>query len=277
MNQLQIGEYLREIGLPDRVDTLKALLKGPKRQSDLHKIFGISQSKLSRMMNRLEELRLVKRDKDGYFITGLGILLLSVVERLDEILLLEELLSDAIDLIRRLPADLQLGISTILKANAEDDFSKALEKAIEETKRAKSWCKYVCRIVGCNVFRILVKNYLRGVRDKMISTPDTVYDRISQLIDAIRDEKLTNDEIDRIRDRLELRVMNIPLQLGVIDGRIAFFQITKGKTYSPVYISENRDFVRWVNSVFDYLWEKAKPVEIPFELAYSASSRKSSL
>jgi len=266
MNQISVNEVLRELGMQRRLELLKILTKGPMRQKDLSEYFKISPSSLSRIMSKLERLKLVERDGGMYSITGLGIVFLSVIERLGEVVKVSNEIIDAVKFLTILPPELQLGLNAFSYARTEHDIYKAVSMAIDEIKKANSWCKYVCRILECNIFRILVRNYLRGVRDKMISTPDTLTERINMLLKAIQMEGLCPKDVWKIVDKIEIRVYDLPFQLGVIDGKIAFFQISKDR-HSPAYISDNPKFVKWVNSIFDYFWERAKPVKIPFEQA----------
>ena len=272
MNQ-NLRSILKELGLPNRFEIIRIL---SCQQANLSQIYNhvmntgtkMSMSGVSRCVNSLVNLDLVDKTDDGrYDITGLGLLILDVISKLDKIFIYKEDLVDAIEFMKVIPAEFKLGLANLTKAEVERDIYVAIKRAIDEISRAKMWCKCVCRIMECEIFRMLVRNYLRGVRDKMISSTDTLSDRLELLIKAIRLEGLSKDEIDAIRDKIEIRVLDLPFQLGIIDGRIAFFQILKPYKNTPAYISTDRDFVNWANSLFDYFWEMAKPVKIPFEKA----------
>ena len=272
MNQ-NLRSILKELGLPNRFEIIRIL---SCQQANLSQIYNhvmntgtkMSMSGVSRCVNSLVNLDLVDKTDDGrYDITGLGLLILDIVSKLDKIFIYKDDLVDAIEFMKIIPAEFKLGLANLTKAEVERDIYIAIKRAIDEISRAKMWCKYVCRIMECGIFRMLVRNYLRGVRDKMISSTDTLSDRLELLIKAIRLEGLSKDEIDAIKDKIEIRVLDLPFQLGIIDGRIAFFQILKPYKNTPAYISTDRDFVNWANSLFDYFWEIAKPVKIPFEKA----------
>jgi len=228
----------------------------------------MSLSGLARCLNTLIGLDLVEKFGDGcYAVTGLGLLMLDIILKLDQILKYKDELVDAIELMETLPAELKIGLANLSKAEVEYDIYIAVRKAVEEVSRAKNWGKYVCRIIECGVFKMLIRNYLRGVKDKIISSTDTLNDRIELMIQTIKDEGLTEEEINKIKDNIEIRVLDLPFQLGIIDGRIAFFQILKPNRVSPAFISTDKEFVNWANRLFDYFWNIAKPVRIPFEKA----------
>ncbi len=228
----------------------------------------MSISGVSRCINSLVNLDLVdKTDEGGYGITGLGLLMLDIISKLNKIFTYKDDLVDAVEFMETVPAEFKLGLANLTKAEVESDIYIATKRVIDEISKARMWCKYVCRFVECGIFRMLIRNYLRGVRDKMISSTDTLNDRLELLIKAIRLEGLSKDEIDAIKDKIEIRVLDLPFQLGIIDGRIAFFQILKPYKNTPTYISTDRDFVDWANKLFDHFWDIAKPVRIPFERA----------
>ena len=216
-------------------------------------------------MNYLTNLELIEKLSDGYAITGLGLLFLDVVLRLDRIMNFKDELVDAVELMEILPVELKLGLANLDRAEVEKDIYTAIRRAVNEIAKAERWGKYVCRVTKCDACRVLVRNYLRGVKDKMITSTDTLEDRIESLLNAIREENLTRDEIEVVLENVEIRVLDLPFQLGVIDGRIAFFQILKADKTTPAYISTDKEFVRWTESVFDYFWSFAKPVKIPIE------------
>ncbi len=270
MNDL-LRNILKELGLSNRIEVIRFLSCQPANLVQIHRYLktigcNMSVGGLARCLNTLIGLDLVEKFGDGaYAVTGLGLLMLDIVLKLDQIMKYRDELVDAIELMEVLPAELKIGLANLSKAEVEHDIYVAVRRGVEEVSRAKSWGKYVCRILECGVFKILVKNYLRGVRDRMISSRDTLKDRIDMLIRAIKEEGLSREEIEVIRDRIEIRVLDLPFQLGIIDGRIAFFQILKPDRVSPAFISTEREFVDWTNRLFDYFWNLAKPVEIPFD------------
>ncbi len=226
----------------------------------------MSVSGVSRVVNTLVSLGLIdKTDDCGYCITGIGRLILDIIRELDKILVFKDELIDTHEFMEVVPPEFKLGLANLTKAEVEYDIYVAIKRAVDEVSNAKSWCKCICRVMECSIFRILVRNYLRGVKDKMISSTDTLKDRIELLIQAAKAEKLSEEEIKKIKDNIEIRVLDLPFQLGIVDGKIAFFQILKPDRVSPAFISTDREFVDWTNRLFDYFWNMAKPVKIPFE------------
>ncbi len=268
-----LRNILKELGLSNRIEILRFLSCHPANLVQIQRHLAsvgckMSVGGLARCLNALIGLDLVEKFGDGcYSVTGLGLLMLDIILKLDKIFKYKDELVDALELMEALPSELKIGLANLSKAKVEHDIYIAVKKAIEEVSRAEKWGKYVCRIMECNVFKMLIRNYLRGVKDKMISSSDTLNDRIEMIIQSIKSEGLSEDEINKIKDNLEIRVLDLPFQLGIIDGRIAFFQILKPERTSPAFISTDKEFVDWANRMFDYFWNIAKPVRIPFEKA----------
>jgi predicted transcriptional regulator len=228
----------------------------------------MSISGLARCLNALMNLNLVGRTNDGrYYVTGLGILIFDIITKVDDIFTYWHELVDATEFMQILPTDLKLGLANLKKAEVEWDQYRIIQKAFDAAANARRWGKYIDRIVDYDIFRIMLRNNLKGVSEKVISSTDTLEKRVETFIQVIIDEGLTRDEIEYVKTKVELRVLDLPFQLGVIDGEIALFQILRLEKISPAYISRDKDFIDWANRVFDYFWNIAKPVRIPFEKA----------
>ncbi len=269
MNE-SLRRIIKELGLPNRTEILRFLSCNP---ANLSRIWdhvsrcgcNFSVSGLSKCLTTLTNLELVEKFSDGYAITGLGLLFLDVILRLDRIMKFKDELVDAVELMEIFPLELKLGLANLDRAEVEKDIYTAIRRAVNEIAKAEKWGKYVCRVSKCDACRILVRNYLRGVKDRMITSTDTLKDRIDSLLKAIKEENLTKEEIDIVLSNVEIRVLDLPFQLGVVDGRIAFFQILKADKATPAFISTDREFVEWAERVFDHFWRMAKIVRIPVE------------
>jgi predicted transcriptional regulator len=228
----------------------------------------MSISGLARSLNTLMNLNLVGKTNDGrYYVTGLGILIFDIVTKIDDIFKYWYELVDATELMQIFPVDLKLGLANLKNADIEWDQYRIIQKAFDAAANAKMWGKYIDRIVDYDIFRIMLRNNLKGVSEKVISSTDTLKKRVETFIQVIIDEGLTRDEIEYVKTKVELKVLDLPFQLGVIDGEIALFQIVRHGKISPAFISRDGDFIDWANRVFDYFWKIAKPVRIPFERA----------
>ncbi len=258
MNE-KLRNILKELGLSNRIDVLRFLSCKPLNLVQIHRHFrengcNISMSGLSRCLNALLGLDLVEKFSDGcYGITGLGLLFLDVVLRLERIVTIEELV-DAIELMSVLPAELKIGLANLSKARAEHDVYSAMKEVLAALSNADSYGKYICRAMDCDTVKNVVENCIRGVQFRIIYSREIVDDRI-ETIRGLADLK-------KIEKNLKIKVLDLPLQLGVIDGRFGFFQILKSDKATPVFLSNDRDFIEWVEMVFDHFWKIAKPVKL---------------
>ncbi len=262
---------IKELGLTKRIDVLRYLRCQPAPPKEIRRYFEANKHKisvggLSKCLNGLANCGLVEKIEDGYAITGWGMLLFDVIEGLGRLHKLRDEFIDAEGFMEIVPVDLKMGLTYLRNAKIERDVYVAVHKAMNDIRNAKRWAKYICNIHECTIFRTLVRNHVKGVKERMISSKDTVETKIDLLLTAIIEEKLGDREITLVMENFELRVFDAPVQLAVIDGKIAYIQIQKHDRHSPIYYSEDRDFVRWVNALFDFFWEIAKPAKIPYEL-----------
>ncbi len=269
MNE-SLRRMMKELGLPNRFEILRFLSCNPANFSRIHDYMlscgcNVSEGGLSKCLRTLTNLNLVERVSDGYAITGLGLLVLDILSNLERIFAFKDELVDAHELMELLPADLKLGLANLDRAEVERDIYKAVRTAMREIVHAKKWRCYVCRVLECDAFGMLVRDYLRGVRDRMISSTDTLESKLKLLLKAIREENLNDDDVKAVLSNLEIRVLDLPFQLAIVDGRVAFFQIIKADKTSPAYISKDREFVEWAERLFEHFWKIAKPVKIPVE------------
>jgi len=267
----ELSKILKELGLTRRIDILRFLRCQAALQRHIRRHLeslnhNVSTGGLSKCLNGLANLGLVERVEDGYAITAWGMLVYDIVVGLKRLCTIKDELIDAEGFMEIVPTDLKMGLTYLTEAEVERDVYVAVSRAMDDIKRAKSWAKYICNIHECTIFKTLVRNHVRGVKERMISSKDTLDTKIDLLLTAIVEEGLDESEISLVMENFELRVFDAPVQLAVIDGRIAYVQIQKHERHSPVFYSDDRNFVRWANALFDFFWDIAKPVEIPFEV-----------
>ncbi len=259
MNE-KLREVLKVLGLSNRIDILRFLSCKPLNLVQLHKHLkesgcNLSMSGLSRCLNSLLSLDLVEKFSDGsYGITGLGLLFLDVMLRLEAIVTIDEIV-DAIELMSVLPAEFKLGLANLSKAREEHDVYSAMKDVMIAISNAERYGKYICRTMDCDTVKSIVENCMKGLKCEIIYSKEIVDDKIKTIKSIVTDLK-------KIEDNLIIRVLDLPLQLGVVDGKFAFFHILKSDKATPVFLSDDRDFVEWVEMVFDHFWKVAKPVKL---------------
>ncbi|ADC66169.1 hypothetical protein Ferp_2032 [Ferroglobus placidus DSM 10642] len=119
---------------------------------------------------------------------------------------------------------------------------------------------YIDRIINYDIYKLMVNLNLQGASEKVISSRDTLKDRLETIRQVLIDMDLSKKELKIVRDKIEIRVYDTPLLLGVLDGKLVYFQYYH--TYSPMFRSENKEVVDWCESVFYYFWKRASPVDV---------------
>lgn len=257
---------MHELTIPIRIEILNVLKDRTLKLSSIYKELNEKRlntplSTVSRHIKALHELGLLRKSEGKYTISGTGMFLHDLIVQLDDIRVWDEIYNSN-EFVALLPNELKLGLSTLKNAETERDIYTAIFKAFEAVENAKSWGKYIDRIIHYDIFKIMILKNLEGVSEKVISSRDTLERRIEMVLKAIIDLNLDKIELEIVKSKCEIRVMDLPVQLGVIDGEVAFFQILKKNENTPVYISRDKKCIKWVNDLFDYFWQRAEPFDL---------------
>jgi len=120
---------------------------------------------------------------------------------------------------------------------------------------------YIDRVVDPDLFQVMIQRRLLGATEKIISPEDTIFQKIEAEIEALKSSGLSREEINVVEDRIEIKVLTPPLQLGVIDKKIGIIMLIKGNYFTPFFITDKKSVIRWLESVFNYYWDIAKPLD----------------
>ncbi len=278
MNDM-VQAYLKELSLPNRLEILKLLREKPQNIAGIQRELEsngrcVPVSTVSRCVNILANNKVVKKSEDGIFsLTGLGYLIVDFISFFNEISPLYEYLWDADDFLRVLPREFKIGLPKLKRAEVEPDPYAAIIKGVEVIKRAKNYGKYIDRIISYEIYQVMLKKNLEGVSEKVISSRDTLKRRIETFLKVIEDENLSKEEVELVKSKVEIRVLDLPFQLGVIDGKYVFFQLLKEKSEVPVFLSNDGELVMWAERLFDYFWNIAEPFDIASVIDSTFKSR----
>lgn len=265
-----VTELIHELTIPVRFEILSILKNKALKLSSIcdelnSKKLNISLSTLLRHVKTLHELGLIRKTEGKYVISGTGMFLYDLICQLNDICVWNDICNSE-EFISVIPNELRLGLSTLKDAEIERDIYTAIFRAFEAVENAKSWGKYIDRIIHYDIFKVMIQKNLNGVTEKVISSRDTLDKRVNMILNAIRDLGLSKDEMEVVKSNCELKVLDLPIQLGVVDGEIAFFQLLNmrgGPCYvAPVYISRSKKCIKWANNLFDYFWQKAEPFDL---------------
>ncbi|RLI85700.1 MAG: hypothetical protein DRO98_06565 [Archaeoglobales archaeon] len=263
----RIQTILKKLSLQGRVEILESLAEGPMTPSELGKINNMPLSTVSRCLKVLSDCCLVKKTGNKYELTGIGYLAADYFSNVEQILSLWEYICDAGEFVKILPMELKPGLAYLCSAKIEPDPYAAVLRAMEDIKKAKNYGKYIDRIVSYEIFWIMAeKNLKKGVNDYVISPPSVANRKLEVCIQVFRDMNLTTEDLERIKGSTQIKLLDLPFQLGIIDGKVLYLQIFQGKkTETPFFISRDRKCVEWGERLFDYFWELAEPLDVVAE------------
>ena len=253
-------DYLiRELGNPGRIEILRKLKEKSCGVGDIAGMDGVSVSTASRIMSKLESLDIVERYYNGrYRLTGFGV---AVEKMLSSLECVYEYRGDIIELsefISLLPPEFVAGFCNLKKAEVMD-VEDAINAGVEAIKNANNYGLYVDKVISYEIYRVMAEKNLEGVSEKVISNHETLFGRRSMFKRVLMEMELCKEEYEIIKNKAEIRVLDTPIQLGVIDGNLAILQLNDRT--DRLYVSSDRDFIRWCEYLFWYLWERAENAE----------------
>ncbi|WP_456371265.1 ArsR family transcriptional regulator [Geoglobus sp.] len=253
-------ELIRELSQQGRIEILRNLRDSSKSAAELSKMDGLSPSTASRALSRLSEFGVVERDNGTCRLTGFGVAiekLLSVVEHLydfrEDIMAIPEFISI-------LPPGFVAGFHNLRKARVVS-LDEAFEIGVEKIANSKSYGLYVDKVISYDIYKLMAEKNLEGVEERVISNHATVFDRASTFRKVLTDMNLSAEEYDVIASRVQVRVFDTPIQMAIIDGEFAFLQLNDN--LDRFYVSEDRNFIRWCEFLFWYLWEISEDARFP--------------
>ncbi len=252
-------EYLiRELGNQGRIEILRKLKEEPCGVADIAETDGISFSTASRIMSKLENLDIVERFNGRYRLTGFGVAVEKILFSLECVYEYRNDILDLSEFITLLPPGFVAGFHNLKKAEVMD-IERALEIGVREIMNARTYGLYVDKVISYDIYRLMAEKNLEGVSERVISNHETLFGRRSMFKKVLMDMDLCREEYEIIKSKVEIRILDTPIQLGVIDGNLAVLQLNDRT--DRIYVSRDRDFVRWCEYLFWYLWEKAENAE----------------
>ena len=253
-------DLIRELSQQGRIEILRNLREKPLSPSELSRLDGLTPATTSRALSKLTEFGVVERDNGTCRLTGFGVAiekLLSVVEHLydyrEDIMAISEFIS-------LLPPGFVAGFHNLRKAKVMS-LDEAFELGVERIANSKKYGLYIDKVISYEVYRIMAERNLAGVEERVISNHATVFGRASTFREVLRDMNLTAEEYDIIASKVQVRIFDTPIQMGVIDGEFALLQLND--TVDRFYVSEDRNFIRWCEYLFWYLWEISRDAGFP--------------
>lgn len=216
-------------------------------------------STVYRAINNLNSAGVIEKRNGEIFLTPAGIFFSDAISSLKRLLSFEYL-ELATDFLLSLPPELRFGIHHLSDCE-KVDFIKARELSIEVLSSIREGGLYIDRVVDPELFYLMIEKRLNGAIEKVISAEEVIFQKIEAEISALRMINLEREVVREIEERIEVKVKTLPIQMGVIDRRIGIIMLIHGNHFSPFFVTKERRAVRWLESVFNYFWDIAKPLD----------------
>ncbi|MBO8183292.1 MAG: hypothetical protein H0Z28_10970 [Archaeoglobus sp.] len=216
-------------------------------------------STIYRAINNLQSAGILDKKSGEVALTPTGIFFADAVNCMRKLMNFEYI-DFATDFLLSLPPELRFGIHYLSECE-KVDFIKARELGISVLSTIQDGGVYIDRVVDPELFHIMIERRLDGATEKVISGEEVLFQKIDAEIAALKIANLSKDVVRKIESQVEIRVKTLPLQMGIIDRRIALIMLINGNRFSPFFVTEDRKAIRWLESVFSYYWDIAKPLD----------------
>jgi predicted transcriptional regulator len=237
-------ELMFELSHPSRLKALQILSKEPHRLTDISKVLDLTSAEISRHLGRLTDASLITKDNDGrYILTSFGGIILFELSKLNFLTDHKQFFINH-DL-SVIPKELQwlnaMSTSKMIEGTLE------IMSMIEDlTKNAKNKVLFISDQPMRAVAEINLEMAKSGVEFKMI------YPKGSTVPDEYHPKKKIPIEVRLLDD--------VPLSLKLNEKRGGFaLPDLNGKVdYGFALMGSEPQFMRWIELLFDFYWQKAE-------------------
>jgi len=240
---MEANEVMFEFSHPVRLNILRELTKETMRLTDISSRFNQSTAEISRHLDRLLNIDTIKKSSDGrYSLTPLGVTLLSQVSYLDELYKRKSFfLSYDLSL---LPSHM-ISLEALSKARIARGTLKNLEVVQEIEDKAQDYLKVLAFELAPQLSEEVLPLANRGIKVFKIY-PET---------DQVPKEFLEHQNIDiRLIDKT-----GFAFGLSDTMGALILPNVNGTMDYDQILISEEPEFLDWLNSLFEYYNRRSRP------------------
>jgi len=169
-----------------------------------------------------------------------------------------EYLELASDFLLSLPPELRFGIHHLSECE-KVDFTELRAKGLELIDAIKERGRFIGDFTDVEFIKAMIKSRLRGAVYSLIFSERVINEKISTILQAFKELRLRDEEIKISQSRVEYRVLDTPIQLGLMDRKLGIIILSRG-VLSPFFVLEEKRKILWLESVFEYYWDIAKPL-----------------
>ncbi|RUM34430.1 MAG: hypothetical protein DSY33_02175 [Archaeoglobus sp.] len=259
----ELMEVLKVIS-NNRIELIKCLTE-PKTHTEICRTSNLSPSTVSRCLNLLQKYGIVNKNEDKYVLTGIGYFLMDYLDNLNEVVEFD-FLKKSSQFAKFIPAELKPGIVTLKTAEKFEKPYEVVPYALKDFERMHSYALFADGIVAEELIRLVWIKCMGGVRVRAIMLSRSFKKKITtgvKVIKMMEAEGYSSSEvISALRTNLKVKVAELPIQLGILDGKVVYFQVMPDNTLeSPAYISRDRKCILWAENLFEHCWIVADPAD----------------
>jgi predicted transcriptional regulator len=263
-NKNDLERLLRETSLPSRIEIISLLKEDCVTLSELHKRLKangvkVPVSTVYRAVNNLFSTGILDKKNGEVSLTPAGLFFADALNCMERLMNFEYL-ELATDFLLSLPPELRFGIHHLSECE-KVDFTETRKLSINVLSSVREGGLYIDRVVDPDLFEVMIKRRLQGATEKVISAEDVVFQKIETEIEALKNAGLNKEEMRAVEEKVELKVLTPPLQMGIIDRKVGIVMLIKGNYFTPFFVTDKKDAIRWLESVFNYYWDLAKPLD----------------
>ncbi len=252
-------DLLTELGKSKKLQIIEKLRERSMSLKELANYNGLSVSTVSRNIRWLCDWGIIYRHKNKCKLTGFGVTIEKLLRVLKDIEEFKEDIQDLPGFIDLLPPEIVAGMHLLRKCKVMN-VEEALNVGLSHLINSKQYGLYVDKIIDYDIYKIMVLKNLEGVSERVISTRGTILNRTSTVRRVLMNMNLSEKDLDIVADKVQIRIYDTPIQLGVIDGKIGILQLND--RIDRIYVSHDKDFIRWCEYIFWFLWQRSEPFDL---------------
>jgi ArsR family transcriptional regulator len=233
-----------ELSHPSRLKALRILNEKPHRLTDISKVLNLTSAEISRHLGRLINAKLITKDSQGnYILTPFGEIILFELSKLKFLTAHNKyFLTHDLSVI---PEELRW-LNAMSRSEMIQGTLEIMSRIEDLTKNAKRHFLFISDQPMRAVATINLEMAKKGVEFKMI------YPKNSEVPDEYHPKKKIPIHV-RLLDKVPLSMKKNEklggLALPDMDGKV---------DYAYALMGSEPQFMRWIDYVFDYYWQKAE-------------------
>ena len=269
---MELKKILKEISLENRIEILEILEKSPLTPSKLRvkmKKIGISKpyTTIIRYLNGLKKKGLIYEYNGKVYLTAKGRLVLLYFRNLNKKLESIDKLRDVLfHSLNYLPDEIFVDIHVLKHARVLTDHYVIAFETLVLLQNVKNRLLLASgSTISPSFIKMNLVNQLKGIHAKVIIDEKIVEKEIESYYKAFKELKLSRRDIDVIKKNREVRAYkNLPIRIMITDNAMAGISLPFPDAEDPItpsFQSTNKEFVRWVERIFNWFWERSNPVD----------------